>query len=219
MRRFSGFNSFDISDELDFIVSNSFSEAKAFLEASGKNIDINCLTKWNAYVDRLLGNLFLVNHVDISAPGTAILAYYSSQQALVPRSMWSMRLPDALAKVFTIWLNSSLNLLQLLLMRRETRGAYIWFVASTIKKFRIPDIKKIPKADVEKLLHIFDKHRRTKFFSIINQLKDKVPARVEIDRVVLKVLGFSEEESNQLLNYLYPALTKEIKQLKTLMQG
>jgi hypothetical protein len=39
------------------------------------------------------------------------------------------------------------------------------------------------------------------------------------DRIILKVLDFNEQETNQLLDYLYPALTKEIEQLKTLMQG
>jgi hypothetical protein len=36
---------------------------------------------------------------------------------------------------------------------------------------------------------------------------------------VLKVLGFSDDEINRILDYLYPALANEIQQLKTLMQG
>jgi hypothetical protein len=42
---------------------------------------------------------------------------------------------------------------------------------------------------------------------------------VEIDRTVLGVLGFSDDEINRILDYLYPALANEIEQLKTLMQG
>jgi len=40
-----------------------------------------------------------------------------------------------------------------------------------------------------------------------------------MDRAILRILGFSEDEINQLLDYLYPALAKEIQQPKTLMQG
>jgi hypothetical protein len=40
-----------------------------------------------------------------------------------------------------------------------------------------------------------------------------------MNRIILKVLDFNEQETNQLLDYLYPSLTKEIEQLKTLMQG
>jgi len=53
----------------------------------------------------------------------------------------------------------------------------------------------------------------------LEQLRGRFWARVEMDRAILKVLGFNEQETNQILDYLYPALTKEIEQLKTLMQG
>jgi len=53
----------------------------------------------------------------------------------------------------------------------------------------------------------------------LKQLKDRFPARVAIDKIVLDVLGFGDVEINRIPDYLYPALAKEIQQLKTLMQG
>jgi hypothetical protein len=50
-------------------------------------------------------------------------------------------------------------------------------------------------------------------------LKNRFPLREEIDKAVLKVLGFSDDEIERLLDYLYPALANEIEQLKTLMEG
>jgi hypothetical protein len=35
----------------------------------------------------------------------------------------------------------------------------------------------------------------------------------------LRIIDFSDDEINQLLDHLYPALANEIEQLKTLMQG
>ena len=35
----------------------------------------------------------------------------------------------------------------------------------------------------------------------------------------LRIIDFSDDEINQLLDYLYPALANEIEQLRTLMQG
>ncbi|MFQ6068843.1 MAG: N-6 DNA methylase, partial [Candidatus Bathyarchaeia archaeon] len=104
MRRFSGFNSFDISTEADYIIADIFPDAKDFLSLSfRKEVDVSYLKKWNEYVDRLLGNLLFANHVNVSAPNTSILAYYSSTPTLVPRSMWSIKVPDASAKIFTLW--------------------------------------------------------------------------------------------------------------------
>ena len=40
-----------------------------------------------------------------------------------------------------------------------------------------------------------------------------------MDCAVLKVLGFGDDKINRVLDYLYPALTNEIEQQKTLMQG
>ena len=130
-----------------------------------------------------------------------------------------MRISDLSAKIFTLWLNSSLNLLQLLLLRRETRGAYLWFVAGDIKKFLVLDVEKLSEDEIGNLLQIFDKVRGVSFPCVLEQLRSRFWARVEIDRAILKVLGFNEQETNQIIDYLYPALAKEIEQLKTLMQG
>jgi hypothetical protein len=43
--------------------------------------------------------------------------------------------------------------------------------------------------------------------------------RVETDKIVLRVLGHSEEEVNQILNWSYPVLASEIEKLKTLIEG
>jgi len=57
------------------------------------------------------------------------------------------------------------------------------------------------------------------FPSLLKQLKDKFPVRVEIDKLMLGVLGFGDDEIDRILDYLYPALANEIEQLKTLMRG
>lgn len=78
---------------------------------------------------------------------------------------------------------------------------------------------KTSQNEVENLLHVFNKYRNVKFPDIMNQLKNKFSVRVEIDKTILKILGFNDDEINKLLDYLYPALANEIEQLKTLMQG
>jgi len=103
-------------------------------------------------------------------------------------------------------------LLQTLWLRRETRGAYIWLVASTIRKFLILDVDELNEQDIEDLLNIFDKCKGIQFPSILEQLKTKFPARITIDKAVLRVLSFGDDEIDRLLGYLYPALANEIQQ-------
>jgi hypothetical protein len=57
------------------------------------------------------------------------------------------------------------------------------------------------------------------FPSILEQLKTRFPLRVEIDKALLRVLGFGDDEISRIVDYLYPALANEIEQLKRLMEG
>jgi hypothetical protein len=81
------------------------------------------------------------------------------------------------------------------------------------------NLKMLNHQEKAALLDLFEKLKSQKFPSLLEQLRSRFWARVEMDRAILKVLGFNEQETNQILDYLYPALTKEIEQLKTLMQG
>jgi hypothetical protein len=57
------------------------------------------------------------------------------------------------------------------------------------------------------------------FPSILHQLKERFPLRVEMDKAIFKVMGFSKDETDKILKSLYPALANEIEKLKTLMEG
>jgi len=56
-------------------------------------------------------------------------------------------------------------------------------------------------------------------FILLKQLQNRFPARVETNKLMLRVLGFGDDDINRILDYLYPALANEIQQPKTLMQG
>ena len=108
--------------------------------------------------------------------------------------------------------------MQTLLNRKETRGAFLQIDKYTLKELQVLDPKILPEYE-RSLLSTFEKVKDLDFPSILSQLKNKFPARVEIDTAMLKVLGFGDDEIEDILNYLYPALANEIQQLKTLMQG
>lgn len=69
------------------------------------------------------------------------------------------------------------------------------------------------------LLKTFDEVKNVEFPSLLEQLEYKHPARKKIDKAILKMLGFEEDEIEKLLGYLYPALHREILHLKELMAG
>ncbi|MGB9756611.1 MAG: hypothetical protein ACPLVJ_02385 [Candidatus Bathyarchaeales archaeon] len=219
-RRPAGCDILDISDDLDYILVDKFSDANQLFpnEEQAKKA-LTDISRWKKIVFLKKANLIISRRFDLSAKGTKFLAFFSATP-IFGVDMWSIKgFNDKDAKIFTLWFNSTLNLLQLLIYRTETRGAWIKLHEYQIRNSMMLNPKTLTQQEKYALLDLFEKFKTQKFPSILEQLRGRFWARVEIDKAILKILGFNETETNQLLDYLYPALTKEIEQLKALMQG
>jgi molybdopterin converting factor small subunit len=220
LRRLSGVNMIDLSEKLDFILVDSFKELKSFFLDKMADHFMKEIPVWRKYIEERLSRLAVAFRFDVSAKGTTLLAWYSSESMAGCGVVWNIKgLSKENAKLLSLWFNSTVHILQIYLNRVETRGAWMQFHKYvmddllTIHPSRLSDIQKAI------LLKTFEEIKDVEFPCVLEQLRNRFWARVEIDRAILKVLGFKEQETNQLLDYLYPALTKEIEQLKTLMQG
>ena len=89
----------------------------------------------------------------------------------------------------------------------------------TLKESYIIDPRTLGKNENAELSRTFRQIGDNSFPSILNQLEQVHPARELIDRIVLKMIGFSEGEIEETLDYLHSALANEIVQLKRLMAG
>jgi hypothetical protein len=220
MRRFSGETTIDVSQRLDYMVVDRFADVDSFLSCGlNRKTDKGFISQWKQYAIKLTGRSLLACHVDVSSSGTSALAYYSAIPAIAPRNIWAIDVEDDASKILAVWLNSVFGLFQILLLRKETRGAYIRLDASVIRQIMIPNIDGLPQKTLNLLLQIFTAIQNVEFPSILDQLQNRFSARVETDKTILKLLGYDEEEANRILDYLYPVLASEIERLKTLMEG
>ena len=220
LRRVAYVSKLNVSSILDYVVSKKFPELEEFLKISTGKPSTRFIDKWREYVEDRLGNLAIVRRLNIAAPGTTLLAFYFSIPAAPPGVAWSLQISsEDDVKILTLWFNSSLNIIQTIINRKETGGAYSQIDEYTLKEFQVLDARKLSEPERKTLLEAFDEVKDADFPSILEQLKAKFPARLTIDRAVLRVLGFGDDEINRILDYLYPALANEIQQLKTLMQG
>jgi hypothetical protein len=213
LRRASRTDKINITNDLDYILISDFDNSRRIIK------DVNILKEWKDYVRPRLANVLLSRRLDISAVGTREIAFYSSKP-MVGAHMWSIKgTNEENARLLTLWLNSTPNLLSMLIYRTETRGAWMVIHSYAIGTYSVLNPEKLTEDERKILLNTFEKVQDVSFPSVLEQLRGRFWARVEIDKAILKVLGFNETETNQLLDYLYLALTKEIEQLKTLMQG
>jgi hypothetical protein len=219
LRRPAGTGIYDLTVSLDYLVVDVFPQLQQLLEKRKIEETLALLPKWKQFVEEKMGTLLFSQDVNISAPGTKLFAYYTSVPA-VGEHMWSFKgLSDESAKILTLWFNSTLFLLWALINRVEVEGAWMKFHSYLVDKSLILNIEKLANSDKKLLLERFDAFRNENFPSLLEQLKTRFLARIETDKVILRVLGFGDDEINRILDYLYPALAKEIEQLKTLMQG
>jgi hypothetical protein len=219
-RRPAGCNILDISDDLDYIVVDKFSGAEQiFPNKSKAERAIRNIGRWKEIVNSKEANLVISRRFDISAKGTKLLAFYSATP-IFGVDMWSVKgFNEEEAKIFVLWFNSTLNLLQMLIYRTETRGAWMKLHEYQIRESMMLNPNALTHQERKHLLDLFVKLKKQEFPSILEQLKIKFPLRVEIDKAVFRVLGFGDDEISRILDYLYPALANEIEQLKRLMEG
>ncbi len=218
LRRLSGVQKMNIAKELDFVIVDTFEDYSQFFDSKPKTLQN--LGKWKRYVDDRQCNLALSWRFDISASGTCILAFYSKEK-FTPTEM--MRAVTGLtqddAKLLALWFNSSFSLLWILKERVETRGAFLQIPGFVLDVMPVIDTRKLSKIQKEKLLKLFDEISQVTFPSIMEQLKNKFPTRVNIDSTFLELFGYAKQDIDVTLNCLYQVIVTEIAKLKTLMEG
>jgi hypothetical protein len=215
LRRVSLMNRIDVSDMLDYVVVNKFPKAEDLTMTKFKPTS-GFWDRWRTYVGDRIGRLAVVRRADISAPGTCLLAFYSEMPMAPPGVAWSVKVSDGEAKVLSLWFNSTLNILQALLNRKETRGAFLQVDEYVLEEFYVPNTKKLSKDELKSLLETFASVKSVEFSSILDQLEHKHPARKLIDRTWLEVLGY-KGDIDKLLDRLYGSLANEIELLKRMM--
>lgn len=218
LRRTAGLATMDVWNKLDWIITSDFPGFNEFTALSSRKMSENFLPNWKKYVLGRMGKVAPIRRADLSAPGTRLLAYYSRIRFAPGPVLWALDIPKDKDSIFiTLWFNSSLNLLQSLINRSETRGAFIELGKYMLEKFYVLNPLKLSQQDKEILLEVFEKIKTQEFPSLLNQLKTKNELRYLIDKAIMKVLGFDEREIESVLPRLYEALAEEIQLLKKMM--
>jgi type I restriction-modification system DNA methylase subunit len=214
LRRPSGARAIDVSEIHDYIVVSKFPEMNKLVE------NPRILKDWKAYVDKRKAHLLLDERFDISASGTSALAFYSEDPIIGAGTMCSFKgMSKQDARILALWLNSTMNLLQTILKRKETRGAWMRIHHYMFDDLLVVNPKSLTREQKELLFDTCDRYAKELLPSILQQLKKRNPVRLAIDEAFLKIFGYAQKETESMLDYLYPALANEIEKLKTLMEG
>lgn len=211
LRSSSGVKTIDVSTQSDFIVLSKFKDVHKVCPTATDAI----LRKWNEKVTQRASNFLIARRFVLPAPGLSALAFYSDKP-IVGVDMWCIKeLPKEDAKLQVLWFNSALNLLQVYLLR--TLDTWMKIHDYTLEEFLSLNAKAITEEQRRELLTLFKEIGTIELPSILGQLKQKHPIRQKLDKTFLEILGYTENEANNLLDRLYPLLISEIERLKIFM--
>ena len=213
LRRFSGLGRIDVSNELDYLIKNEFERLSYFITG----IEKSDLAKWERDLETKKTHIAIVGRFDISASGTKSLAYYSESEFTPSQMFWLIKgMTDEDAKIFTLFWNSSINALQVLSNKKETRGAYIQILAYSFKDFLSLDPSLISRDDKVKLIKCFNEVSKEDMPSVLKRYDGMDERQLKIDRVVFEALGINYDQSH--FKELYDFISGEIKKLKIVMK-
>ncbi|MEM0136544.1 MAG: N-6 DNA methylase [Thermoplasmatales archaeon] len=213
LRRFSGLGRIDISRELDYLVKNEFNKLNYFITEIRKTD----LVKWEKDLENKKSNVIIVGRFDISASGTKSLAYYSESEFTPSQMFWLIKgMSDEDAKIFALFWNSSVNILQILSNKKETRGAFIQILAYSFKDFLVIDSSLLSAGSKEKLVKCFDEVSQEDLPSILNRYENMDQRQLKIDSAIFEALGVNY--SDKQMKDLYSFIGGEIKKLKGVMK-
>jgi SAM-dependent methyltransferase len=218
IRRASGLGNIDLSTMHDHFIIEVFDGIEKILSADSLIKFKDNVKKWKKYVEDKFGRFLISRRFNIASKGTKLLAFYSDYP-ITGQNLWSLKeVEEDDAKILALWFNSTPNLLQVHLQRIETGGSWMEINKEMISDFALLDPDTLDKKHKQVLLNLFDEIKNINFPSLSKQLEHRNSIRKKIDKAILNILEFNEEEIEELLDYLYPALHRELYHLKELLR-
>ncbi|MEN2993433.1 MAG: hypothetical protein ABDH91_07770, partial [Bacteroidia bacterium] len=155
-------------------------------------------------------NLMIVERLRLNT--YRVVAVKLTQSAL-SNVWWPLLLKDSgtdkeiYEKALALWLNSTLGLLSLLIVRQETEGPWIAYKKGNLLSALVLHLGKLPRNSLSKLAKSFDKLAHESLLPLSKIAED--PVRAQIDDRIAAVLGIPSEKLKEVRELLQqePILT------------
>jgi len=216
LRTLTNIKHFDIMKAPDYIIQNEFEGFEKVVSLSKwKN---KGRFKWKNIKDEIQNKeayLVVARRFRPNSDNTHHFAFCASKKFLSPDTFKILRVNTAKeSKINCLFLNSVINLVNIALLREQTTEDFTDIRESELTLMWMLNTTKLPAKDKDILLPLFEKLRDVEFPSIMEQLEQRFWARVELDKTILKILGFTEGDIKKWLPRVYDALVDELKGMK-----
>ncbi len=197
----------------DYLIIRDFPKMKEIITLSSFKHKLNW-EKINNEKEKKSTFVTIFRRFSPHSKNTCILSLYSDEPFVPTDAFKIFKGDEEESKFLCIYLNSVISLVKLLFNMQQTTGQFSDIKEEDLRNFEFVDIRKFAKSEKQTLLNLFEKLKDVEFPSILEQLENRFWARVELDKTILKILGFSDREINEWLPKVYDALVEELKAMK-----
>lgn len=215
----AGVRTIDIGEDSDYILLGPYAGWEGVKSLSSwserKNKADSQTFSWKALiidpVGKCMTRLAVADALQQNSPDAFVLAVASGEPFAITNMQYGVACRDAEeARLKALWLNSVVT--QVFFAIHQTGGLAGGLTRLKISEWRQHPMLKVADLDsddVRALSTAWKQVSRRPLPSISEQLREP-SVRIEMDRAVLRVLGFTEKETSALLDEVYPALLAEI---------
>jgi len=218
LRTITGIRNMDITNINDYIILNGFQGFDIVLKLGLSKWKESNKFSWELVKKKSLGKetyLAISRRFNLYSPNTSLFAFYGKNKFIPPDTLKILPVfSKSEAKIQCLFLNSIINILQILSNKEETTGEYGTIRGTELLLFYIFDLNKLTIQDKNLLDDLFKNIHNVKFPSVLQQLENRFWARVELDKTILKILGFTDREINEWLPKVYDVIVEELKIMK-----
>jgi len=171
-----------------------------------------------AYND-LASNILTVRRVRLTSPNLYWLSFYSDNKVLSTAVLNNLisYLSAYDNKILTLYLNSSIALIQLLSFVIETEGAWVDLHGEQVwSHVHIPDVVHLPKDVKEQSLILWQNVRKIELPPLYQRIRQKHQMQRKIDELALKMLGL--ENWIPRLDNIYETLVRELDAMQKTLE-
>jgi len=215
----------DVTGEEEYAVANAEGIPDDALKLAGliDVLKVNAAANdvREAYND-LAGNILLVRRAQVTSPNIYWLAFFSERRIIGPSAPMICLQVDKLgmknSKLLTLYLNSSIALLQLLGFAVETRGAWIAFQGDQVwSNIHLPNFDEMPRMVEDEALNMFNKVGKLNTSPLYRRIRDRNDVQRSIDAMALKMLGLEDTWLDKL-DDVYDAILCELDVLQRILE-
>jgi len=206
------------SKDLDLILTEKHNDYLLSLKKLNRKIPIPF--PWEKHLNKNIITdgfyLLIPRKIRLDSPNTYVISIFSEEKLYsAGPSLYYFKAESYSKeelKILNLYLNSVLTIIQIFLYKSETLGGgYFELMKSDWNRFKVIDINKLNRDEKYILLELFEKLSKVEIPPIIEQFENRFWARIELDRTILKILGFSNKEIDEWLPEIYDIIVEELK--------